>query len=203
MGWGRSCGRWKVSRHHTAGRLLTADLMQQHCSSQGQAVCLEQAPARFLHTTAKGRLAPRDPPVTQLPGSPDLQQGAPGGSRGLAPSRNPKVEPPQVEAFSCKPEMFEQGSTEQGLPRLGSAGDLGSTPPPSGSPGPKAASSRVPWRLLLLFPAHAEEATDLRPLAKCSARCPSRTRAKAEQDNPDQCADNLCIWDFFSNCDES
>lgn len=79
MGWGRGCGRWKVSRHRPAGRLLTADLMQQRCGSRGQAVCLEQAPARFLHTTAKGRLAPRDPPVPQLPGSPYLQQGAVGG----------------------------------------------------------------------------------------------------------------------------
>lgn len=55
MGWGRACGRWKVSRQRPAGKLLTTDLMQQWLWLWGQAACLEQGPAGFPHTTGQGQ----------------------------------------------------------------------------------------------------------------------------------------------------
>lgn len=76
-------------------------------------------------------------------------------------------------------------------------GDLRFPSHDSISSAPQGCKSSNTLETVLPFPVHAEEVTDLRPLAKSSAPCPSRMRAKAEQDNSKQHGDNLCTWDFF------
>lgn len=79
MGWGRVCGRWKVSRHRPAGRLLTTDLKQ----SRAREVCIEASPQC-------------PPAASLLPAWPQLQKTFSKGCQvagGLTPRGDPEVEP--------------------------------------------------------------------------------------------------------------
>lgn len=97
MGWGRVCGRWKVSRHRPAGRLLTTDLKQR----RAREVCSEASP----QCAPAASLLPVRPQI-QIP-----QQRVPGG--GVTPRGDSEVEPPWVDPPQCKPEI---SPPEQPLP---------------------------------------------------------------------------------------
>lgn len=74
MDRGRACGRWKVSRHHPAGKLLTTDLKQ----GRMRQVCMEASPQHALAAA----LLPAQPQVQKT-----LQQRVP-DDRGLGTSRD-------------------------------------------------------------------------------------------------------------------
>lgn len=96
MGWGRGCGRWKVSRHHLAGRLLTTD-SKQH---RAREVCAETSPP----------VPPQCPPPA-CPAPKAFSKGCQVGGTGTR--GHPKVEPPWVDPLQHKAEI---SSPEQGLP---------------------------------------------------------------------------------------
>lgn len=90
MGWGRACGRWKVSRHH----LLTTDWKQ----CRVREVCIRQTPAQPSCLS----------PACSAPVPINLQQNVPDGWGGT-PEVGPEVEHCGLIHFSAKQRSPHQG----------------------------------------------------------------------------------------------